>query len=126
MTYEEMERSMEFVIQQLGRIEATMERHNEAMLQHQAKFSSDMMQIKELGKDLAVSQVRMQNAVAELSASHTKLAESHQELAGSHKELERRLAESNESLTESQKKTDERLRTFLSALERRFGGNGQG
>lgn len=119
MTYEEMERSMEFVIQQLGRIEATMERQNEAILQHHAKFSSDMMQIKELGKDLAVSQVRMQNAMAELSASHKKLAESHQE-------LERRLAESTESLTESQKKTDERLGTFLSALERRFGGNGQG
>jgi hypothetical protein len=42
-----------------------------------------------------------------------------------HKELEKRLADSNESLTESQKKTDERIRTFLSALERRFGGNGR-
>jgi septal ring factor EnvC (AmiA/AmiB activator) len=112
MTYEEMERSMEFIIQQMGRIESAMERYNESMLQQQAKFASDLMQLKELGKDLAVNHIRMQNAIAELAASH--------------KDLERRLAESHESLAESQKRTDERISTFLSALERRFGGNGRG
>jgi hypothetical protein len=112
MTYEEMARSVENVVQQLGRIEASMERYNESILQQQAKFASEMMQIKELGKDLAMNQLRMQNAIAALAASH--------------KELDRRLAESHESLTESQKKMDERMRSFLSALERRFGGNGHG
>ena len=126
MTYEEMERSMEFMqhhivkLEQLqeeseqrrAKFEANVERSMESMLQQQAKFASDLMQLKELGKDLALNHIRMQNAIAELATSQ--------------KELDRRLAESNDSLTESQKKTDERLRTFLSALERRFGGNGRG
>jgi hypothetical protein len=126
MTFEEMERSMEFMqhhivrLEQLqeeseqrrAKFEANVQRSTESMLQQQAKFSSDLMQLKELGKDLAVNHIRMQNAINELAASH--------------KDLERRLAESNESLAESQKKTDERIRTFLLALERRFGGNGSG
>jgi predicted nucleic acid-binding Zn-ribbon protein len=133
MTYEEMERSMEFMRQHLVNLEqlqeeseqrrakfdANVQRSMESMLQQQAKFASDLMQLKELGKDLAVNHIRMQNAIAELAVSHKTLAESHQA-------LEKRLADSNESLTESQKKTDERLRTFLSALERRFGRNGRG
>ncbi|HXJ97017.1 MAG TPA: hypothetical protein VMT20_29610 [Terriglobia bacterium] len=107
-----MEQLQEESERRRAKFEANVERSMESMLQQQAKFASELMQLKELGKDLALNHIRMQNAIADLAASQ--------------KELDRRLAESNDSLTESQKKTDERIRTFLSALERRFGGNGKG
>jgi hypothetical protein len=108
MTYEEMERTMEFMVQHQATFEANFHRSIEALVQQQAKFAADMMQIKELGSQLAKSQVRMQNALADL-------AESHKQLAGTQKQL-----------AESQKMTEERLRTVLTALERGFGGNGRG
>ena len=113
MTFEEMERTMEFMLQHQAAFEANFQRSIEALVQQQAKFAADMMQIKELGGELAKSQVRMQNALAGLADSHKQLAESHKQLADSHKQL-----------ADSQRTTEERLRAVLKALERGFGSNG--
>lgn len=124
-----MERAFEFMIQHQvkleqyqveseerhARFEVSFQRRLDSLLEQQAKFAAEMMQIKELGGELAKSQVRMQNAMAELGESHKKLAASHE-----------RLAESQRKLAESQQETEERLRTVLKALERGFGGNGRG
>jgi chromosome segregation ATPase len=115
VTHDEMERAIEFIIQQQARFEASAQAKIEAILDQQAKFAADMMQIKELGGELAKSQVRMQNALAGLADSHKKLAESHERLAASH-----------ERLAESQQETEKRLQSVLKALERGFGGNGRG
>ncbi len=108
MTYQEMEHTMEFMLQHQATFEAHFQRSMDALLQHQAQFAAEMMQIKELGAQLAKSQVRMQNALADLAESHNELAESHKQLA------------------KSQQATEERLRAVLKALERSFGGNGHG
>ena len=62
-----------------------------------------------MGKELAKSHVRLQNSIADLSGLHKQLAESH-----------RQLEESLREVNEAQKKADERLNSFLAALERRF------
>lgn len=122
MTHEDMERAIEFMMQhqvkldqfqveseqRRAQFEVSTQRAIDSILQQQAKFSADMMQIKELGGQLAKSQVRMQNALADLAESHKQLAESHRQLV------------------ESQQATEERLRSVLKALERGFGGNGRG
>lgn len=61
MTHEEMERSIEFVLQQ------------------QARFASDMQQLTAFGAELAKGQIRLQNGLAEVAAAQkvteTRLAE---------------------------------------------------
>lgn len=122
MTHEDMEHAFEFMIehqkkldqfqveseQRRGQFEVSVQRSIDSILRQQAKFAADMMQIKELGGELAKSQVRMQNALADLADSHKKLAQSHERLA------------------ESQQETEKRLQLVLKALERGFGGNGRG
>jgi hypothetical protein len=108
MTYEQMERTMAFILQRQATFEADFHRSIEALVHQQAKFVSDMMQIKDLGGELAKGQVRIQNAVAELAVSHKQLVGSQLQLA------------------ESLQTTEERLRAVLEMMERRYGGNGRG
>ena len=96
-----------------ARWEVSSQRHLDALLAQQAKGESEMRELRDLGKELANSQVRIQNSVADLNESQKQLAESHH-----------RVEESLRELAETQKKSDERLNSFLTALERRFGKNG--
>ena len=127
MTYEEMERSFEFMKElqikleqfqveseeQHTRWHVNFQRSLDALLQQQSKSESEMRELKDWGKELAKSQVRMQNSLSDLGDSHKQLAESHG-----------RLEESLRQLADTQKQTDERFSSFLAALERRFGSNG--
>ena len=129
MTHEDMEHAFEFMIEHQkkldqfqvdsderhARFEVSVQRSIDSILQQQAQFAADMMKIKEPGGELAKSQVRMQNALADLAESPKKLAEPHERLAASH-----------ERLAESQQETEKRLQSVLKALERGFGGNGRG
>jgi two-component sensor histidine kinase len=106
-----MERSIEFTLLQQAKLSeaqvqserwhAEFQRSLDSLLQLQAKTSSDVAQLASFGGELAKSQVRVQNNLAELAESHRLLAE-------------------------AQKKTEERLNAFIAALNRRFGGNGRG
>lgn len=116
MTGDEMERAIEFILQQQARFEVSAQQKIEAILDQQAKNASDIMQLRALGAKLAKSQLRTERRLAE---SRGQLAE---QLAESH----RLLAESHRELTESQKATEDSLRSVLKALERGFGGNGRG
>lgn len=131
MTSEEMDREFERAMElykRLGRsqVEAdqsharwhvNFQRWPGELLTQQVKASAEMADLRGWGKELAKSQVRMQNALADLKE---QLAESHCQLAESH----RQLSESNRQMIESQKKADERFSAFLAALEQRFGKNG--
>ena len=132
MTSEEMDREFERAMELYKRLEQSQveanqdharwhvnfQRSLDALVAQQAKASAEMAELRDWGKELAKSQVRMQNSVADLKE---QLAESHKQLAESH----RQLSESNRQMIESQKKADERFSAFLAALEQRFGKNGQ-
>jgi chromosome segregation ATPase len=120
MTSEEMDRHFEEMMEIYRKLEqfqveceenharwhVNFQRSLDALVQQQAKASAEMAELRDWGKELAKSQVRMQNSVADLTDSHRRLQESMRELA------------------ETQKRADERLNSFLAALERRFGSNG--
>lgn len=101
MTHDEMEGSIECILQQQAKSEAKFEewsakfqRSLDAFLQQQAKTSSEVAQLASLGAKLAKGQVRVQNSLAGLAESHKQLAESHRRLA------------------EAQSKTEEELKGF--------------
>jgi FtsZ-binding cell division protein ZapB len=108
-----MERAFEFMTQlqvkleqfqvesaeRQARFEVSVQRSIDAIVQQQAKFESEMAELRDWGKELTKSQVRVQNSVADLNDSHKQLVE-------------------------AQKGADERFSSFLAALERRFGSNG--
>ena len=129
MTYEEMERSMEFVIQQLGHFTASVQRSTDSILEQQAKNTSDIDRLVELGAKLARRQLRTDRQIAETNKQLTQIAAQVAGIGVQVAEIGSRLAEVVEAqghLTESQQRTDARFSAFLSALERRFGGNGRG
>jgi hypothetical protein len=122
-----MERSIEFILQQqvrseewLARFEAKVERSIESLLDRQAKHSSDTIQLRTLGAKLAKSQLLTEKRLAD---SHEQLRK---EIAASHRQLTEQIAQSHRELAEVQKKTELKLNAFITALERRFGGNGRG
>jgi uncharacterized protein YlxW (UPF0749 family) len=120
MTFEEWERAFAYMTELYTKLEQfqveSEERHTrwevsfqrqlDALVAQQATASSEMAELRDWGKELAKSQLRLQNSVADLNESHKQLAQSLRELS------------------ESQKKSDERLSSFLAALERRFGSDG--
>ena len=75
------------------------QRSLDALVGQQAKASAKMAELRDWVKELAKSQVRMQNAGADLQ-------------------------ESMRQMTEAQKRANERFSSLLAALERRFGSNG--
>jgi peptidoglycan hydrolase CwlO-like protein len=108
MTHGDMERSIEFILQQQAKSEAKFEEWNarfqrslDSLLQQQAKTSSEVARLAAFGGELAKGQVRLQNKMAELAESHRRLAE-------------------------AQSKTEEELKAFVAAMNRRFGSNGRG
>jgi septal ring factor EnvC (AmiA/AmiB activator) len=122
MTYEEMERSMDFILQQLGRFAASVQRSTDSILEQQAKNTSDIAQLAVLGRKLFKNQLRTDKQLAE---TDKQLAETNKQLAETNKQL----AETNkqiEQLAEAQKKTEQTLNAFVSAIGRRFSGNGRG
>jgi septal ring factor EnvC (AmiA/AmiB activator) len=115
MTYEEMERSMDFILQQLGRFAASVERSTDSILEQQAKNTSDIAQLAVLGRKLFKNQLRTDKQLAE---TDKQLAETNKQLAETNKQIEQ--------LAEAQKKTEQTLNAFVSAIGRRFSGNGRG
>jgi Zn-dependent M32 family carboxypeptidase len=129
MTYEEMERSMEFLqhhlvsLEQLQeeseqrrtKSEANVQRSIESILEQQAKNTSAIDRLVVLGAKLARRQLQTDR---QLARTDKQLAEIAVQLS--------QVVESQKQLTEAQQHTDARFNAFLSALERRFGGNGRG
>jgi chromosome segregation ATPase len=136
MTYEEMERSMEYIqhhvvsLEQLqeeseqrrAKFEANVQRSIESILEQQAKNTSDIAQLVTLGTKLARRQLQ---ADRHLAKTDKQLAEIAVQVAETGGQLAQVVAIQGK-LTEAQQRTDAKFNAFLSALERRFGGNGRG
>ncbi len=93
MIYEEMERTMRFILDQQAQISANVQRHDENLLVIETKLQG------------------LEDVVL-------KLADSHVLLVNSHKELASRLAESHARLEEAQAETQERLNPFIVSVEK--------
>ena len=93
MTYEEMERTMQFILEQQAQISGNVQRHDENLLAIETKLQG-------------------------LEEVVLKLADSHVLLVNSHKELASRLAESHGRLEEAQAETQERLNAFIVFVEK--------
>ncbi len=108
MTHDDMERAIEFILQQQAKFA-------EDLRQHRETFTADVQKMKEFSFELAKGYVRTQNTLDELGTAQRKTEAKLAELAQAQREL-----------TEAQKVTEQRLSAFIGALERRFGGNGKG
>ncbi len=136
MTYEEMERSMEFMrghlvsMEQLqeeseqrgAKFEASIQRSIESIFQQQAKNTIALDRLVVLGSRLARRQLQTDK---QLGVTNKQLADTAVQLAEIGVHLAH-VVETQERLTESQQRTDARFKAFLSALERNFGRNGRG
>lgn len=89
-----------------ARWHVNFQRSLDALLEQQARASSEMAELREWGKELAKSQVRMQNSVADLGDSH--------------KHSRNRTVK---WLRHKRRRTRD-WPSFLAALERRFGKDG--
>ena len=79
MTHDEMERAIEFILHQQAKSDAKSEewyakfqRSLDALLQQQAKTSSELAQLASFGTELAKGQVRLQNKMAELAEAQSE------------------------------------------------------
>ena len=108
MSNEQFERRMEFIIEQ------------------QAQFSADILELKEAQK--AEAQLwrdkynNLSDAITTIVGIVGKLASAQERLASSQERTDEQLSE----LTNKQAETDERLNALIGVVERYFSGNGQG
>ncbi len=96
MTYEEMERTMQFILNQQAQISANVQRHDEYLSRIEANMD------------------RLEANMEGLEDVVLKLANSHVLLVNSHKELE----EAFRRLAEAQAETQERLDAFIVSVEK--------
>lgn len=96
MTYEEMERTMQFIFDQQAQISANVQRHDENLLVIETKLQG------------------LEDVVLKLADSHVLLVTSHKQLADG---LSRR-QEAHKRLEEAQAESQERLNAFISFIEK--------
>ena len=107
MNNEQFERQMEFIIEQ------------------QAQFSADILELKEVQK--AEAQLwrekydNLSDAITTIVGMIGKLASAQERLASAQERTDEQLSE----LTNKQAETDDRLNTLIGVVERYFSGNGQ-
>ncbi len=89
MTYEEMERTMQFILNQQAQISANVQRHDENLLVIETKLQG------------------LQDVVLKLVDSHVLLVNSHKELADGLSRMQ-----------EAQTETQERLNAFIVFVEK--------
>jgi len=96
MTFEEMERTMQFILDQQARISGNIQWHDE----HLSRIEVNM---ERLGGNMQ----RLEDVVLKLADSHILLVNSHKELAEALKRLQ-----------EAQTETQERLNAFIVFVEK--------
>jgi peptidoglycan hydrolase CwlO-like protein len=113
MSEEEMQRKMEFIVNQ------------------QAQFATDVQKLQESQAELVKKHNHLTDAMTTVVGLVGKLAESHEQLAAEQKRMAAEWAEQRKELAAAHAETDERLNAFISVVERyiserRNGQNGQG
>lgn len=103
MTAEEMERTMQFILEQ------------------QAQFSTDIQQLKETSGELLKSQMDLTQSlgtlvgiVGQIAEAQVQLSEAQTQLANAHKRTENTVAE-----------LADRVNVFIAVVERHITGNGK-
>lgn len=96
MTYEEMERTMQFIFDQQAQISANVQRHDENLLVIETKLQG------------------LEDVVLKLADSHVLLVSSHKQLADGLS----RMQEAHKRLEEAQAESQERLNAFISFIEK--------
>ena len=102
MTSEEMQRTMEFIIEQ------------------QAKFATDIQKLSESDKELREADERLRESQATLTAAVIRIAEI---VEGTEKIAAERFRKTDElfaELAEAQKATDERLNVLINVVEKQL------
>jgi hypothetical protein len=106
MSNEEMEKKMEFIVEQQAKFAAEIEIQREVQATQGKRLSDALIAVVGIVGKLAEAQVRMQESVNRLTEAQ----------AGTEDRVIR--------LTEAQTRTEERLNILISVVERYFGGNG--
>jgi hypothetical protein len=91
-----------------------VERTIEFILEQQARFVTDLNEIRTVLLEVASAQQRTNAIVETLAERHVELAQSHRELVQRHLEVER----TQQELAEKQKTTEENLNALILTMER--------
>jgi len=110
MTNEEMQRKMEFIVEQQAQFAVNLQ-----------KLEEMQVRAAERTGELEGAIVAIVNLVGKLAEGQERLAEGQERMAEGQARADARLAE----LAESQKRTDERLNAFIVVVER-YITNGRG
>lgn len=100
------------------------ERHMQFIVEQQAQFSADILELKETqkmeGQLWREKYDNLTDAITTIVGMVGKLAEAHQRLSATQERTDEQLSE----LTNKQAETDNRLNALISVVERYFSGNG--
>lgn len=110
MSDEEMQRTMEFIVEQQAKFAVNIQKLEEAQARAELRTG-----------ELEGAMVAVVNLVGQLAEGQERLTEGHERLTEGQSRADARLAE----LAEAQKRTDERLNAFILVVER-YITNGRG
>lgn len=100
------------------------ERHMQFIVEQQAQFSADILELKETqkmeGQLWREKYDNLTDAITTIVGMLGKLAEAHQRLSAAQDRTDGQLSE----LTNKQAETDDRLNALIGVVERYFSGNG--
>ena len=100
------------------------ERHMQFIVEQQAQFSADILELKETqkmeGQLWREKYDNLTDAITTIVGMVGKLTEAHERLSATQERTDEQLSE----LTSKQAETDDRLNTLIGVVERYFSGNG--
>lgn len=100
------------------------ERHMQFIVEQQAQFSADILELKETqkmeGQLWREKYDNLTDAITTIVGTVGKLSEAHQRLSATQNRTDEQLLE----LTNKHSETDDRLNTLIGVVERYFSGNG--
>jgi predicted nucleic acid-binding Zn-ribbon protein len=100
MTNEEMQRAMDFIIQQ------------------QAQFATDIQELRESQKELVKIQLRGEERMERMEGVILRLFDVVEKVVDAQGRTDQKLAETDERLSQKLAETDERLNTLITVVER--------
>ena len=113
MSNEEMNKKMEFIVEQQAKFAADIEIMREVQAQQDRRLSSAMFGLVEIVGGLTRAQIKTDEVMK-------RLAEAQAATEKRFKETDERFKETDERF----KETDERLRILMNVVERHISGNG--
>jgi hypothetical protein len=113
MSNEEMNKNMEFIVEQTSKFAAEIEITREVQAADAKRFREELEALKEQDRILSEALLAVVGLVGRLTEAQTRTDEQIN-----------RTDEQIELLVQAQKRTEERLNIFINVVERHIGGNG--